>query len=64
MPVLLMDDIAAELDPDSVSRVIQTLCSTGAQLFINSVLTSTPSHIKTSFTMFHVEHSGLVKMIE
>ncbi len=64
MPILLMDDIAAEPDPDSVGRVIQTLCSTGDQLFINSVLAAAANHIKISFTMFHVEHGGLVKMIE
>ena len=62
-PVVLVDDLASELDPDSRSRCLAELNATGAQLF----LTAVPGHgldggdIEAG-RVFHVEQGRIHQM--
>ena len=63
-PVVLVDDLASELDPDSRSRCLAELNATGAQLF----LTAVPGHGlgRGDFEegrLFHVEQGGIVEVV-
>ncbi len=54
-PILLVDDLSAELDGDSQSRIIQTIIEHGGQVFI----TTTKEAITVDLAqqkVFHVEH--------
>ena len=54
-PILLADDLSAELDGDSQSRIIQTIIEHGGQVFI----TTTKEAITVDLAqqkLFHVEH--------
>jgi len=63
-PVLLVDDIAAELDTQSLNKALARLTSLKLQIFINSVLECTAESIKGEIAMFHVERGKVAKMIE
>ena len=63
-PVLLVDDIAAELDADSLKMALTRLESLKLQIFINSVHQNTAESIKGELAMFHVERGKVAKMIE
>jgi DNA replication and repair protein RecF len=63
-PVLLVDDIAAELDTSSLNKALHRLSSLKLQIFINSVHQRTAESISDEITMFHVERGKVAKMIE
>jgi len=58
-PILLIDDLAAELDPGNRERVMRELEQRGAQVFLTQI---EPHMLPTSApgkTTFHVEHGTL-----
>ena len=63
-PVVLIDDLASELDPDSRVRCLAELSATGAQLF----LTAVPGHgldgddIEPG-RLFHVEQGRIIEVV-
>jgi len=62
-PILLIDDLAAELDSTAMKFVLELLYDQGMQAFItaisaDSILDCVPEH-----TVFHVEHGRLQKMV-
>ena len=62
--VLLVDDIASELDNNSLTLVFNLLKTLGIQLFVTNIsdLDSTVLDVK-EYKMFHVEH-GMIKAIK
>ena len=59
IPILLMDDLPAELDEDSQSRVIQGLAGHGGQVFVTTTgETKAIEHVQKK--MFHVEQGRLI----
>ena len=63
-PVVLVDDLASELDPDSRARCLAELQATGAQLF----LTAVPGHGLDGGDivpgrLFHVERGRIVEVV-
>ena len=63
-PVVLVDDLASELDSDSRSRCLTELKTTGAQLF----LTAIPGHgldgsVFEEMRLFHVEQGRITGMV-
>ena len=63
-PVVLVDDLASELDADSRARCLAELNATGAQLF----LTAVPGHgldgdDTISGCLFHVEQGRIVEVV-
>lgn len=65
--VLLVDDIASELDSEARKRFLQQLLSSSAQVFItciepDSVLPAL-QQTKQPFSMFHVEHGTLIQTV-
>jgi DNA replication and repair protein RecF len=62
--VLLIDDIEAELDEDSVSYILNKLKDKNIQLFITNIKTS-PCLFKSNeeYKLFHVEH-GMIKAVK
>jgi len=63
-PIMLVDDIATELDKSGLDRALSCLLSLKLQLFINSMLPEAMDNIKKSPAMFHVEHGEVTKMVE
>ena len=61
-PILLIDDIAAELDSRQGTAFFHAANSLGAQLFITTPLNHPPP-INQEFTMFHVEQ-GCINRVE
>lgn len=64
--VLLVDDLASELDALARQRLIDVLAASGAQVFITSI---EPEAVRpqldstgNSFKMFHVEHGTVVEV--
>lgn len=60
-PVVLLDDLASELDRDHQARLLQRLRATGAQVFVTG--TETPEGIEAgpaAAVRFHVEQGKLV----
>lgn len=64
--VLLVDDLASELDALARQRLIDVLAASGAQVFITSI---EPDAVRpqldstgNSFKMFHVEHGTVVEV--
>ena len=63
-PVVLVDDLASELDPGSRRRCLAELNATGAQLF----LTAVPGHgldrcDLDEARLFHVEQGRIVEVV-
>ena len=58
-PVILVDDLAAELDVAGQRRVIDVLASQGGQVFI-TITGKIPTGRQKRQKMFHVEHGVLV----
>jgi len=54
-PVLLVDDPAAELDGDSLERLMAGVLGTGSQLIVTALTTDAVS-LPAETVMFHVEH--------
>ena len=58
-PIMLVDDLAAELDQTGQQRIIQALAGQGGQVFITTTGRLPPvEHV--SEKMFHVEHGQIV----
>jgi DNA replication and repair protein RecF len=64
--VLLVDDLASELDALARQRLIEVLAASGAQVFITSIESgAVVPHLEStgsSFKMFHVEHGTVVEV--
>lgn len=58
-PILLIDDLAAELDEGARERVITFLSATGIQVFISSLNPEPLAKFSGDFSAFHVEHGRL-----
>ncbi len=64
--VLLIDDVAAELDPDNRNRLLQVLHGMKVQMFLTSIEKKTllPMRAYSSTSkMFHVEHGKLTDVV-
>ena len=60
--LLLLDDLAAELDASHLGRFLELVQETGAQTFLTSVeATRLPTW--TDAWMFHVEHGKITKLV-
>jgi len=63
--VLLVDDLASELDAVSRQRLIAYLAASGAQVFITCIepgaVLPALDGTGADFKMFHVEHGGVVE---
>lgn len=58
-PVLLLDDLSAELDQDRLDKIIRGLADSGCQVVATAIQPS--PHIKHQMAkLFHVEHGSLV----
>jgi DNA replication and repair protein RecF len=61
--VLLVDDLASELDADARQRLIRHLAESGSQVFVTSIepeaVLPALQATETGFRMFHVEHGTL-----
>ncbi|MDN3516620.1 DNA replication/repair protein RecF [Aquisalimonas lutea] len=60
-PVLLVDDLPAELDPDHRSAVVTAIRATGGQCFLTAI--ESDALPVTSCSSFHVEQGTLRKVI-
>lgn len=62
--IILVDDLAAELDEIHRNRLVELLIETGAQLFITA---TSPTSLNTqawpTHKMFHVEHGQITEVI-
>jgi DNA replication and repair protein RecF len=62
--LILMDDLAAELDKHHINRLMAKITAMGFQVFITSSDLQFADHIQTSGRMlFHVEQGKFVKMV-
>ena len=66
VPIVLVDDLPAELDKEHIRLVIASLVSMGTQLFvtgvsIESILGLLPREVIPDTDVFHVEHGTFVK---
>jgi DNA replication and repair protein RecF len=60
-PILLVDDLASELDRDARLAAVESLMDTGAQLFFTAIeSTDLPHYLSERARMFHVEQ-GVVR---
>jgi DNA replication and repair protein RecF len=64
--VLLVDDLASELDALARQRLVDVLAASGAQVFITCIEPDAVrlplEHMGSRFKMFHVEHGTVVEM--
>jgi recombinational DNA repair ATPase RecF len=58
-PLLLVDDLAAELDEHARARVIDFLAERSVQVFVSTLDPGLLSGLPPSAAMFHVEHGCL-----
>lgn len=64
-PVLLFDDVAAELDQDHRQRVLGAAIETGSQLFATALEPEGLSRgLGQGFTLFHVEQGELQEVVQ
>jgi DNA replication and repair protein RecF len=64
-PIMLVDDLCAELDQESSERMLSLLLSNNIQTFVSSI--TIPSWIKqeeNNIAVFHVEHGNIKKMLK
>lgn len=63
--VILVDDIASELDATNLKMIIDFLMDTDTQLFITAISKSQliPYMSRTNFKMFHVEHGKISEVV-
>jgi DNA replication and repair protein RecF len=64
-PIMLVDDLCAELDQESSERMLSLLLSNNVQTFVSSI--TMPSWIKqeeNNIAVFHVEHGKIKKMLK
>lgn len=57
-PVVLLDDLASELDRDHQARLLQRLRDTDAQVFITG--TALPEGLQAGTRLFHVEQGAII----
>jgi DNA replication and repair protein RecF len=62
-PVVLIDDLAAELDPENRRRVFATLSELGCQSFVTSVSDRLGKDACAAFKGFHVERGKFREMV-
>ncbi len=60
-PLLLIDDLASELDPESTRQIFSYLRDINSQVFITAINAEqvTPFIPASQMAMFHVEHGQL-----
>lgn len=63
-PIILVDDIGAELDSASMRCVFSEMSALGSQLFVNAVLKRATRIINNDLELFHVKHGKVRKMVE
>lgn len=63
-PLILADDLTAELDKNAVAMILELLYGEDMQLFITTTEDSTISTKGKDFSVFHVEHGRVKKMLE
>ena len=64
-PIMLVDDLCAELDQESSERMLSLLLSNNIQTFVSSI--TMPEWIKqeeNNLAVFHVEHGKIKRMLE
>lgn len=64
-PIMLVDDLCAELDQESSERMLSLLLSNNVQTFVSSI--TAPTWIKkekNNIALFHVEHGKIKKMLK
>ena len=64
-PIMLVDDLCAELDQESSERMLSLLLSNNVQTFVSSI--TMPGWIKqeeNNIAVFHVEHGKIKKMLK
>lgn len=63
--VLLVDDLASELDASARQRLMSYLAASGAQVFVTCIepeaVLAALDGVKTGFKMFHVEHGAVME---
>jgi recombinational DNA repair ATPase RecF len=59
-PVMLIDDLNAELDHENQDKVVAALVGLGVQVFLTSIAEPKESVQKLAGAMFHVEHGQLI----
>lgn len=62
-PVILMDDLAAELDMDSKEKIWHLLGKSNSQVFVTTTDELSTICARNSDLVFHVEHGKIRKMI-
>ena len=63
-PVLLLDDLASELDPVHRDRVLGKALEMGLQTWVTSTQKSiTDAARPASMKLFHVEHGRVLEMV-
>ncbi len=63
--VLLIDDVAAELDEQHREKLINTALETGAQIFVSTnQLDLLKFNEKVNYKVFHVEHGQVSEMVQ
>lgn len=64
-PVILLDDVAAELDSDHCARVLVEAVATGAQLFVTALTREALPHaLLEKFALFHVEQGTVSEVLQ
>ncbi len=64
-PIVLIDDIDAELDNTAQGKLFNELLQIGTQCFVTSLDPSVGRHLQNNeFSRFHVEHDNVVKMVK
>jgi DNA replication and repair protein RecF len=58
-PILLIDDLAAELDPGNRERIMSELERRGGQVFLTKIEEDSLQVKSTEAKTFHVEHGEL-----
>ncbi len=58
-PILLVDDLAAELDRANQKKILNELWNQGGQVFVASIAAEVAEFGLPDTTMFHVEHGRL-----
>lgn len=62
-PILLVDDLAAELDSDAMKSVLELLYGQEMQAFITAISADPIVGFIPEYSVFHVEHGCLQKMV-
>jgi len=64
-PILLLDDVAAELDAEHRTRLLEVAMASGAQLFVTALESgSLPTGFASSASVFHVEQGSVDEVLQ